>query len=192
MDIANYTNVKDPVNLHLGGNLSEGDPATFCPNVWNYIIDRFGLTSILDLGSGRGYAAKYFSNKGLNVVAVEGMQDNCTNSIYPSICVDITQMPVFCKVDLVHCQEVVEYIEEKYLENLLKSLTCGQFLLMTHAVPGQQGYHHVNLQPESYWVDNLKRYNFSLLVEDTHRIRRLASAEGAVYLASTGLLFSKI
>jgi hypothetical protein len=41
---------------HLGGNVKEGDPYTFCPQVWSYVIERFGIDSVLDLGSGVGNA----------------------------------------------------------------------------------------------------------------------------------------
>ena len=45
---------------HLGGNINEGDPYTYCPTVWNYLIDRFCIKSVMDLGSGRGHCANYF------------------------------------------------------------------------------------------------------------------------------------
>jgi len=64
-------------------------------------------------------------------------------SLYPAIQHDLTKGAVFARVDLVLCQEVVEHIEEKYLENLLDSFATGKYVLMTHAVPGQGGHHHV-------------------------------------------------
>jgi hypothetical protein len=95
---------------------------------------------------------------------------------------------VFCQVDLVHCQEVVEHIEEKFVKNLLQSLTCGRFIVMTNALPGQSGHHHVNEQPTEYWVEHLRRYSCEVLVEDTNRVRELAANDKAVYLARTGLV----
>ena len=52
-------------NPHLGGNIYYGDPSTFCPQVWDYVIQRFAIKSVLDLGSGEGYSAAYFHSKGL-------------------------------------------------------------------------------------------------------------------------------
>lgn len=175
---------------HLGGNIAEGDPRTYAPSVWDYIIKRFALKSVLDIGSGLGFAANYFHNAGIQTLAVEGFPFNVTHSVFPALHQDITQKPIFCKVDLVHCQEVVEHIEEEFLDNLLSSLSCGRFILITHAVPGQGGHHHVNEQPPEYWINNLKRYSCELLEEDTMRIRRLAANDGAVYLAHNGLLFA--
>jgi hypothetical protein len=178
----------DSSNPHVGGNIFEGDPFTHSPSVWDYLIKRFALSSVLDIGSGMGYAARYFHQAGMRVLAVDGMKENCVSAVYPTMHVDLTQSKVAARVDLVHCQEVVEHIEEKYLDNLLSSLTSGRFIVMTNAVPGQGGHHHVNEQPTEYWIEHLKKYNCEVMVEDSNRIRRLAANDGAMYLANTGLV----
>ena len=175
---------------HLGGNITYGDIATFAPSVWTYLIDRFAINSVLDLGSGMGYSSEFFFKKGMKVLAVEGMTENVNKSIYPAIKHDITVGPVYCRVDLVHCQEVVEHIEERYLNYLLDSMCNGKFLIMTNALPGQGGYHHVNEQPTEYWINHLTKRGMKLLVQDTNKIRNLASNDGAVFLAQTGLVFA--
>jgi hypothetical protein len=176
--------------IHLGGNVFEGDPFSFSPKVWDYLIKRFALRSVLDLGSGMGHAAYYFHKAGLQVLAVDGLKENCARSAFPTIHVDLTQSRVFCNVDLVHCQEVVEHIEERYLDNLLASMTCGKIIVMTHALPGQGGYHHVNEQTTEYWINHLKKHQCEVLMEDTNRIRVIAQHEQAMYLAKTGLILA--
>jgi hypothetical protein len=188
--MAGWVEVVNPDAPHLGGNLLYGDPRTFCPNLWNFVIDRFGVQSVLDIGSGLSYASRYFFRKGLEVIAVEGLVENVRNAIYPTILHDLTKGPVTAKVDLVHCQEVVEHIEEKFLDNLLKSLMCGKYILMTNAVQGQGGHHHVNEQPTQYWIDHLVARGCQVLVPDTNRIRQIATAEGAPFFAATGLLLA--
>jgi hypothetical protein len=175
---------------HVGGNILEGDPYTHSPSVWDYLIKRFGISSVLDLGSGMGYASHFFSSRGLKVLAVDGLVENCTKGIYPTVQVDLTKSKVITRVDLVHCQEVVEYIEEEYLDNLLSSLTCGRIIVMTHALPGQPGHHHVNCQPPEYWIQHLSKYNCQVLVEDTRRVRLLAQKDEASYLAMSGLVLA--
>jgi hypothetical protein len=128
--------------------------------------------------------------KGVRVVAVDGFRNSIEVSLYPAIQHDLTIGAVFTRVDLVHCQEVVEHIEEEYLGNILDSFACGKYVLMTHAVPGQGGYHHVNCQPSEYWIAHLSERGFRLLEEDTNRIRVLAKRDGAAYLANTGMVFS--
>ncbi len=183
--------VTDQTNPHLGGNIHYGDPSTFCPQVWDYIIQRFAIKSVLDLGSGEGYSAAYFHSKGLITIATDGLLQNYQNSVYPTVLFDLTKGAFVCNVDLVHCQEVVEHIEEIYIENLLLSLTCGKILLMTHALPGQGGYHHVNEQPYEYWAQKLAEKGFELFVEETNHIRKISSLAGYPFFARSGLLFVK-
>jgi hypothetical protein len=174
---------------HLGGSIKVGDPFTYCPTVWNYVINRFSIESVLDLGSGCGNASWYFHKKGLKVIAVDGFHESVMSSIYPSIQHDITVSPVITRVGLVHCHEVVEHIEEQYLDNLLTSLMSGKFILMTHATPGQDGYHHVNCQPSEYWISHLQNRGCRLLEVDSERIKYYAKQDGASYMKATGMIF---
>ena len=189
MTYAGLHNVQSKNNSHLGGNVSVGDPFTYSPSVWNYLLSRFCVKSVLDLGSGVGNASRYFHDKGADVVAIDGLPENICNSVFPATCVDLTKGYVFAKVDLVHCQEVVEHIEECYVNNIVKSFQCGKYVCMTHAFPGQGGHHHVNEQSTEYWIKLMTSNGFSLLQEDTRRIRVFAQNDGAVYLGQSGLVF---
>lgn len=174
---------------HLGGNIIEGDPATFCPSAWKYILEKYEIKSVLDVGAGRGYAAKWFSENNIETTAIEGLSENVANSVYPLIEHDITVGSFIKSVDLVNCIEVVEHIEEKFIDNLLTTLCCGKYLFMTHAIPGQEGYHHVNCQPQEYWISHLKNRNFKFLEEETHHIRRIAKNDKAKHISRHGLFF---
>ena len=190
MDYSGLTEILDDDHPHLGGNMREGSPFTYAPAVWDYVVRRFAVRSVLDLGSGLGHASLYFHRAGLQVIAVDGLRSNVEASLYPTLMVDLSRSGVACRVDLVHCQEVVEHVDERHLENVLAALACGAIILMTAAVPGQGGHHHVNEQPVQYWVEHLKRYRCEVLPEDTRRVRRLAQAEGALHLAQTGLVLA--
>lgn len=181
--------VIDPEQPHLGGNIAAGDSWTYCPRVWRYTLNRFAVRSVLDLGSGTGIASAWFADQGRQVIAVEGLAANVRRSRYPAIQQDITQGPVLAPADLVHCHEVVEHIDELYLDNLLKSLMNGRIILMTAAGPDQPGHHHINLQPTSYWIQHLASQGCQYLEDDSQRIRKLASQEGAWHMARSGMLF---
>jgi SAM-dependent methyltransferase len=189
---AGATFVESKAQPHLGGNIREGDPFTYCPVVWSYVVERFCINSVMDLGSGVGNAANYFYRKlKIQTIAIEGLVDNVQNSVFPAICHDLTKGPVVTKVDLVHCQEVAEHLDEKYLPNLLDTLACGRVILMTHALPGEEGHHHVNLKASDYWVQKVTERGYNLLVEDTNRIRLIAGQERAIFMQSSGLLFHR-
>lgn len=184
-----YTYAVDETKSHLGGNFIEGDPATFSAKAWKYIIDKFYVKSVLDVGSGRGYAAKWFHDNGLTVTAIDGLLDNVNNAIYPTVEVDLTIKSFIKEVDFVNCVEVVEHIEEKYISNLLDTLCCGKILLMTHAVPGQPGWHHVNCQESDYWIKHLASRNFKLLNDESKIIQKLAREDGAKHIFRNGMIF---
>lgn len=181
---------------NLGGNLYFGDPATFCPNVFQYVMRRFGVKSVLDVGSGLGYLP-LFLNQTYNVpvIGLEGLPFNVESAVYPLVQWDLTQGAFKATpVDLVTCVEVVEHIEEKYLDNLLDTLTQGKIILMTHALPGTHGDFHVNEQNDQYWVDKLASRGYGLLLADSQLVRRLDAQEsrGPGYFAQSGLVFGRL
>jgi hypothetical protein len=186
----NYRYALSESESHLGGNIIEGDYNTFSPNVWDYLINRFAVRTVTDIGSGIGYASHYFS-KQCKVIAVDGLTSNVKNAIYPTIKHDFTR-GIFktSPVDLVYCVEVAEHIDEMYVDNLLASLAHGKFVLMTHALPGQSGHHHVNLQPQGYWLEKLALYGLQMLPEDTARVRAIADQEGSPYIGQTGMVLA--
>ena len=186
-----YYYIHDEKQPHLGGNLTCGDPNSYAPSAWDYVINRFAIKSVLDIGAGLGHSSAYFFNKGCSVIAVDGLESNCVNAVYPVIKQDMTVAPVVTKVDLVYLVEFVEHVEPLFLQNILRSMMCGKYALMTHAQPGQGGHHHVNLQPADYWIHHITQMGFLLLETDTERIRKLAAQDNAEWLASTGLMFGK-
>lgn len=187
-----YTEALDPHKPHLGGNFIEVNPSTYCPAVWLYIIKKYSIQSVMDVGSGRGHAAKWFSDQGIKTIAVDGLQDNIVNAVYPTVLCDLTESSYTEAVDLVNCIEVVEHIEEKYINNLLDTICSGRYLFMTHGLPGQEGHHHVNCQPTEYWLKHLADRGFKELSDDSKELQRIASSTKAHHIKDTGMLFVKV
>ena len=184
--------IHDSEYPHLGGNRLEGEPLTYSVDSWKFLISKFNINSVLDLGSGIGHNAKWFSDNGIKTIAVEGLEQNVKNALIPTIHHDLTRGKIETEsVDLVICTEVVEHIEEKYLDNLLESLSKGTYILMTHGVPGQLGYHHVNCQKSDYWIKHLEKKGYILLENETEEIRNLSNKDGARFLSETGMVFRK-
>ena len=175
----------------LGGNMWQGDPWTFSPRVWRYIIDRFAAESILDVGSGRGYAAQWFHKAGCKVVAMDAEIINVKNALFPTVLHNIMHSSFFCPVDVVHCQEVAEHIPEAFVQSFLDTLCNGKFIVMSHAEPGQDGHSHINCQPSKYWIEHIESKHYSLLIDDTTRVKKIAESEGAFHLARSGLVFGR-
>ncbi len=184
--------VTDISRPDLGGNLRHGDPATFSPNVWQYVLERLAIRSVLDIGSGEGHAAHWFHRQGVASYACDGLELNVQRAVYPTILLDLTTESLRCPVDLVHCVEVLEHIAEQHVDHLMQTLTNGRYVLVTHAVPGQDGHHHVNCQPPQYWVQVFAQHGYKLLEPHTACIRKLAAQEmPPTFFAQSGLLFGK-
>jgi hypothetical protein len=62
---------------------------------------------------------------------------------------------------------------------------------MTHAVPGQKGWHHVNCQPSEYWIDHLARRGYELLIDDTNIVQDLAKKDGGKHISRNGMVFRR-
>ena len=50
---------------HLGGCVKGGDSDTWDTNIWDILIEKYGVRSIIDVGCGEGWSIKYFKEKGL-------------------------------------------------------------------------------------------------------------------------------
>lgn len=186
-----YDFVIEPDRPHVGGNIWQGDPCTFAPAVWRYMVERFAVRTVLDVGSGRGHAADWFHRAGCRVVAMDASPVNVANALFPTVLHDLTLGALCCPADLVHCQEVAEHVPPESVGNFLDTLGNGDVVLMSHAEPGQGGYHHVNCQSADYWVEAMARRGYRHLTLDSERVRLMAAGEGAIHLARSGLVFAR-
>lgn len=169
---------------HLGGYVEGGDPKTWCPNVWQALIDIYNPAKVVDIGCGEGHALNWFLEKGLQGIGLEGIpQDN--PHIY---CVDFTKGPVYTIADLAWCCEFVEHVEEEFAANFFATFHGCQVVAMTHGLPGQPGYHHVNCQPPEYWIERMKYIGFKLNPDVTQYLREL---DPDTWFAVSGLVFEK-
>jgi len=169
---------------HLGGywNVRNiwGDPGTWSPQIWNKIIKDHNIESVADIGCGLGYSTKYFSQKGLYVVGVEGGTNAINNNVFEGNLLqnDYTETSAFDSEydthDLIWCAEFVEHVEEQYADNFLNDFKTGKFVAMTFAAPGQPGYHHVNCQPQEYWIKKLEEIGFAFDAEYSEELRKIA------------------
>lgn len=49
---------------HLGGAFEQGDPLTNMLDVWGYLLVKFELKSVIDVGCGFGHTLKWFAENG--------------------------------------------------------------------------------------------------------------------------------
>jgi len=173
---------------HLGGNRVAFNEATFFPGMWRWLTCQYDIKSVFDVGCGLGYAMDEFASMGLDVIGLDGFQWNIDQCHHPVIKCDLTKgYTVIPNIDLVWCCEVVEHVEEKHLDNLLRTISSGRVVAMTHAIPGQEGWHHVNCQHSPYWIRWMQRLGYSFDEEGSRISRGLARG----HWWQSGLIFTK-
>jgi SAM-dependent methyltransferase len=164
---------------HLGGCNVDGDPGTECPKMWKYIVDKYNIKSVLDIGCGFGYHLKYFKDfLGLEVQGVEGSKIARDVSFFPEkiLAHDYTTGPsdLTGSFDLCWSVEFVEHVDELGVHNFMKDFDKSKCVIMTHALPGQSGHNHVNCQPFTYWKQIFSEYGFIFDEDETNKIRKIA------------------
>lgn len=195
---------------HLGGYVVGGDPATYYPDLWKWLALDFEfeeggkIVDVVDVGCGDGIAIKFFNTFLAHFAwGIEGIEQNdpriyqhdYTLGPFDPSDLDHNDWQAFHKkrIDLIWCCEFVEHIEEEYLPNVLDTFSRSKLILMTHAEPGQQGYHHVNCKPAKYWIDTLKNIGYNLDIDLTMTTRELSRKNLNPYnhYARSGLAFRR-
>jgi hypothetical protein len=167
---------------HLGGCNVHGDPGSECPKMWKYLIDKYKIKSVLDIGCGFGFHLKYFKDVlNLEINGIEGSSKVVNLSFFPNEIIphDYSngQSPFSKNVDFVWSVEFVEHVGSSFVNNFMKDMAMGKYVLITHAIPGQAGHHHVNCQNLDYWTSIFNEYGFEYDPEETKNIRNLAMVD---------------
>lgn len=180
---------------HLGGALETGDQQTYTPDIWGWLLLEFDIRTVIDIGCGYGWNAEWFKRMGCKVHGIEGHPHAIANNRlepHEIIVHDYTVGPHFTGArDLALLMEFVEHVEAKFEHHWLATVQPCQWVLMSHAVPGQDGYHHVNCQDSEYWISRLEMRGFEYYPEISSRFRQTCSRVPADWGRNTLLFFGK-
>jgi hypothetical protein len=180
---------------HLGGHVNQ---THLDEGVLRYMMDKYGVKSMLDIGCGPGGMVKLASNLGLDANGVDGdytvlpEDPRFTLNDYQQGSANLGDLTV----DMVWSCEFVEHVYEEYLPNFVKDFQRGTYLVMTYS-DHLNGHHHVNVKPQSYWEDIISSYGFEFDAEETAMIRQVSTmnlekAQGKRFVQNTGMFFRKI
>ena len=183
---------QNPAPSGLG--VEHGDPATWTPSLWRWSCERLGVRSVLDLGCGEGHAAKFFRDDGCRVLGVDGSRQAKRDSVIPESHLvhdfNTGSYRPASTFDLVWSCEFVEHVEERYSDHFLVTMSYSHnYVMISYAPPGQDGWHHVNCQSADYWIDKIEQLGFQFDADLTEESRRVAEAGHYHY---KGLLFRRV
>lgn len=174
---------------HLGGH--EGE-THLDDGALTYLMQKFDIKSMLDIGCGPGGMVELAFDKGLDVQGVDG-DDKIERSEKIRHLVNIHDFATGPYIpektfDLGWSVEFVEHVDKACMPNFLETFKHCKYVIMTHALPGQPGHHHVNCMPAEYWFGAMEAIGFKVLVEETNHARQLSTMRER-YIRQQGYVF---
>jgi cyclopropane fatty-acyl-phospholipid synthase-like methyltransferase len=184
-----YLKITDSLTMvdenHLGGFIIENDPATFTPNLWEYICKTYNIESVIDVGCGMGYGIQEFSKYAKDVSGIDGSEYVQNNSPYANKIkkIDFTKEKYIPNknYDLAWSCEFVEHVEEQYIKNYFGIFKNSKYCAITYADVDQQGHHHVNCKTKNYWIDMFISNNFEYMEKDLKELKEQAYKDALKY-----------
>lgn len=171
--------VVDPTKPHLGGNMRGGDGGTdYRADLWPWLVQRYGIKTLLDVGCAEGHAVRAFRDFGVNAIGIEGLPQNARRCETPVIIHDLTKGPFRIEgVEWIWCCDMVEHVEEQFVPNLLETFRCAKYVALCHGTHEHalNGWHHVNNKPVEYWAEKMRSAGFVLDVQGTEESRKLTA-----------------
>lgn len=179
----------EEVPEHLGGHLykTHVDKGAF-----DFMNQRYTVRSFLDVGCGPGGMVNLALQERMNAIGVDG-DPTLLKFKTPMFLHDFTKGPTSYFTDRVYdlgwSVEFVEHVEEQYLDNFMQLFQdhC-KIVVMTHALPGAPGVHHVNCQTEDYWIQKFAERGLVYSEADT-KIIRSRSTMVKDFMRNTGKVF---
>jgi len=179
---------------HLGGHLNKvhTDRATLM-----YLKEKYQIKTMIDVGCGPGDMTEIASGRGIDAMGIDG--DFTLSNTWRSKQIKVKlhdfaagepeDLPA--EFDLGWSVEFLEHVDEEYVPNFMSVFARCKYVVCTAAPPGHGGHHHVNEQPQQYWIDLFAKYGFEFDETETQYIRH-HSAMRKPFMQATGMFFRKV
>jgi SAM-dependent methyltransferase len=131
-----------------------------------YIVKLLQISSVLDVGCGRGAWLREWKNSGVAVArGVDGPYVRKASLLIPPTdfrAVDLSKkFDLGERFDLVTCLEVAEHLPADSSTALISSLVKhSDLVLFSAATPGQGGENHINERPLAFWQGLFEKHGY--------------------------------
>jgi cyclopropane fatty-acyl-phospholipid synthase-like methyltransferase len=136
--------------------------------------------TLVDLGCGTGEYARFFRRHGIDVEAYDGnpYTEQLTGGI--GQVKDLSQpfdlqKQFKCVMSLEVGEHIPAEFEQTFLDNIIKHCIDGGIIIISWAVPGQDGDGHVNCQTNDYIMQQMQQRGYYLENNLTNQLRKAAS-----------------
>lgn len=165
---------------HLGG-FSEIDPGGISPGLFKYMIQVWGIKSVVDIGCGRGFSTSWFYFHGCDVICAEGSHDAIERTVLPDpenqvVEHDFSRGPWWPAktYDAAWSVEFLEHVGVEYQANYVAAFRKAALIFVT-ASRGH-GWHHVEVHNEAWWIRKYESYGLKFDRELTDKAKEIARA----------------
>ena len=161
---------------HIGGHSSK---TWTDEGALKYMSNKFRTKTFIDIGCGPGGQIKVASDLGLLAFGVDGdplMAENpkvqlMDFSVTKASADNIVSLPECGYFDIGWSTEFLEHVDAEYIPNFMPAFALCKYVVITHATPGQGGFHHVNEQIFDYWENIFEEYGLIHNYKLTKKIR---------------------
>lgn len=186
-----------PEGQHLGGAIPQGDGNTLMPDVWGYLMVKFNVRTMFDVGCGYGHTVKWFLDQGVNAYGIDGWKE-AVETARTEVVKDAGRIIEhdFTRARYVHgpawdltwSAEFVEHVDEKYIGHYMPLFQAARYSVITHAEPMQNGHNHVCCHPSHWWAAKFAEYGLEEVPAETDILRR-TDRRGACWGRRTLMFF---
>lgn len=173
--------------MHLGGHygLTHVDEGAL-----DFLIETFGIKSLVDIGCGPGGMVQLARTKGLEAIGIDG--DDTIERPIDIIIHDYSTAPLKLdkEFDCAWSVEFVEHVDHEYVPNYIATFQSCKVVVMTHAMPKQVGHHHVNCMNFEYWLGIMQFAGFEPMMDATNHLRQRSTMKD-IFIKNTGYVFVK-
>lgn len=166
----------------LGGTSVGGDPDSYFPELWEWLIDSFGITSVLDVGCGCGFTQEFFECRDVMTIGLEGSRKVVERHLRPAQVIHHDLRQPWCgpRFDLVWSCEVGEHIDKDEIDCFLDIVAehARKVVAFCAAPPGAGGHHHVNCVTDDTWAGWFAQRGLRVDEEKTVFARSLCVPKG--------------
>lgn len=179
---------------HLGGHANKTNLDT---GAMEWIKKTFRPETFLDIGCGPGGMVELAELNGLDALGIDGdftlQRYNPDRFLIHDFSVSSPELNK--EFDVGWSCEFVEHVYEKFMPNYMEAFKKCKILIMTYAPPGFGGHHHVNEQPEEYWIAKLAEsgfiYDAHLTTELRNRSTMNIRKSRKAFVKNRGLVFKR-